>query len=544
MAKKKIVIGSIIGMLAIGSLVYVSYLLLAPVPPIPQSWLENSTLDSPIGPNWFWEYGTEGDNSDIDIVASQDRVDYRILGEKATARLIYGVPNSSTSLGWEVFNNSNFMLPDNYSIRSYGCWVYHFLDESDEPGQVHNFPSIHFRTNISMPVDMSDYIITDASLEVVFNASVDINVDSYNDWDNTSNTPYIDADKFLIGDSANFYVQLSDTNYSYPFRVANFETRDVALGQGDPGRGFEEILNITDQELNYVDKEDLIAALNSALETDNKNLAITLGLDIYCEDNRAGSGGDQDLWNYLIFKSCNLTVTYEKKIDYFTSISLNQGGEEVSGTNIRIADANLNFKYKINDTWPTSAPLSEIRIYLNNIFYDRQTIKLSSANTSFQEVRVGGLDVTDFIDLNTEVNLSIQIFLADNFNLEKVIEISIDDVYIYITIVDISSNWIPVIIGLLAAMIGLTTVFGLYFKIFQYPPMVRKIRRLKKKIKKGRKLKELTFSERNVIIENNIQSKTQILNLEALKNEIKPLDAKEEEIHNINQKIKEDNLGI
>ena len=112
------------------------------------------------------------------------------------------------------------------------------------------------------------------------------------------------------------------------------------------------------------------------MQTDNQNFTITLGLDIYCEDNKAAGGGDQDLWNYLIFKTCNLTITYEKKIDYFTSLSLNQIGEEVSGGNVRITDGNLNFKYKINDTWPTTAPLSEIRIYLNNIFYDRQTIKL------------------------------------------------------------------------------------------------------------------------------------------------------------------------
>ncbi len=517
MVNKKILIGSIIGVIVIGSLIFGTYLLLSPEPLEPQLWLENPTLDSPIESSWFWEYGTEGDVSDIEYSISSDHVNYRVLGEKKTVTLLYGVPNSSSSPGWGIFNNGGLLQPDNSALTSDGCWVYHYLDEGEDNGigQVHNFPSVHFRTNLSMPDDMSDYVITDTSLEVIFNASVDINVDSYNDWDNTTNTAYIDADKFLIGDSANFYLHLSDINYSYPFRVANFETRDVALGQGDRG-GFTDIFNITDRDLNYVNKEDLISALNTALETDNQNLSITLGLDIYCEDNKAGGFGDQDLWDYLYFKSCNLTVTYEKKIDYFTSISLNQAGRKITGPNIHITDANLNFKYKINDTWPITAPLSELRIYINDIFYDKETLKLSKANASYQEMKFGGLDITDFVNLNEDINLSIQIFLADNFDLNKVIEISIDDIFLYITLKEVGANWTPVIIGLVVGMVGLTTVFGLYFKIFQFPPLVRKIRKLSKKIRKGKSVKPLLLQKREYFIENNIKDKLKILNLELI----------------------------
>lgn len=517
MVNKKILIGSIIALITIGSLIYGSYVLITPKPPEPQLWLENPTLDSPLSTTWFWEYGTEGDISDIGYSISSDHVNYKVLGEKKTVTLLYGTPNSSSSPRWGIFNNSGLLPPDNSSIRSEGCWVYHYLDEGEDNGigQVHNFPSVHFRTNLSMPDEMSDYFITDASLEVIINASVDINVDSYNDWDNTTSTAYIDADKFLIGDSANFYVHLSDINYSYPFRVANFETRDVALGQGDR-IGFTDILNITDRDLNYVSKGDLISALNTALETDNQNLSITLGLDIYCEDNKAGGGGDQDLWNYLYFKTCNLTVTYEKKIDYFTSISLNQAGREITGTNIQIIDANLNFKYKINDTWPNAAPLSELRIYINNIFYDKETFKLSNGNASYQEAKFGGLDITDFVNLNEDINLSIQIFLADNFDLNRVIEISIDDIFLYITLKEVGVNWTPVIIGLVGGLVGLTTVFGLYFKIFQFPPLVRKIRKLSNKIRKGKRIKPLLLQKREDFIENNIQDKLKILDLELL----------------------------
>jgi hypothetical protein len=512
MVNKKLILGSIIGVVAIASLVYVSYLFLAPQQYEPELWLDNPALETPISPNWYWEYGSEGDISDIDYLASDNQSNYRIIGDKRTVTLISGIPNSSTSPDWGIFNNSDFMLPDDSEIRSYGCWVYHYLDESTGPGQVHNFPSVHFRTNLSMPVDMRDYEIIDASLKVTFNASVNINVDSYNDWNQTHNTAYIDWDKFLIGDSANFYVQLSDINYTYPFPVASFETRDVALGQGDRP-GFPDILEINDTELNYVDEEDLIAALNTALETDNQNFTITLGLDIYCEDNKAAGGGDQDLWNYLIFKTCNLTITYEKKIDYFTSLSLNQEGDTIRGGNVRITDANLNFKYKINDTWPTQAPLSEIRIYLNDILYDRHTIKLSSATSVYQEVKSGGLDITDYLNLNSEVNLSIQLFIADNFNLDKEIEISIDEVYLYITLIQLGGDWTPVIIGLGAGIIFLAIGLGLYSKIFQYPPLVRKIRKLKKKVRRNKKLKPLILDKREVILENNFQKNLQILDL-------------------------------
>lgn len=520
MVNKKILIGSIIGLFVISSLVYVSFLFLSPKPSEPELWLENPTLDSQSEPTWFWEYGTEGDNTDIDLIISQDQANYRILGERETVKLIYGTPNSTTSPNWDIFNNSDFLLPDLAEINTAGCYVYHYLDEGEDGGlgQIHNFPSVHFKKDISMPVDMADYIITDASLEVVINGSVNINVDTYNDWNQSGNTPYVDQIRFDIGDSANFYAVLSDTNSSYPFSVGTFETRDIALGQGDLPP-FEVILELNNTELNYVDKQDLITALNTALSTDNQNFTITLGLDIYCEDNRGA--GDDDLWNYLIFKACNLTVTYEKKIDYFTSISLNQISKEISGTNVRITNANLNFKYKINDTWPTSAPLSEIRIYINNIFYDKETIKLSSVNTSYQDVRFGGLDISDYVDLNSEVNLSIQLFLADNFNLEKVIEISIDDIYLYITLTDIGANWTPVIIGLAAAIVGLTIAFSLYFKIFQFPPMVRKIRKLKKKIRKGRKLKQLALDKREFTVKDTLKDKIQVLNLDALKNEIK-----------------------
>ncbi len=404
-----------------------------------KQWIKNPTFESPIEPNWFWKNGTEGDNSDVLAVPTLGQADYKVLGEEKIVKLIYGTPNSSTSPNWKIINNSEFLLPDRVEINESGAYVYHFLDESTGPGQVHNFPSVHFKTNVSMPIDMSDYVITNVSINVVFNASVDINVDSYDDWDNVSNTAYIDWDKFIIGDSANLYVELSDLSNSYPFRLGEFETRDVSLGEGDLVD--PDILNITNTELNYVDEQDLVAALNSALETDNQNFTLTLGLDIYCEDNKGAGGGDQDLWNYIIFKTFNITVSYMKRIDQSTTLSWNQIGNKINGSNHQITDARLNFQYSIDQNWSSSAPLSEFRVFVNNKSFSEGIIKLSSFNTTYQDLKAGGIDVTSLISTDMNISISIELYIKDVFNLNSNITISIDNVYLNISYIRTFSDY-------------------------------------------------------------------------------------------------------
>jgi len=502
--------------------------------PITKAWIEDPAFDISAGSPWYSL--EEGDITDVGANLNNNQADFHVLGNQETVTLISNTPNNSlTSPDWNIFQNGDFMLPDLTRIDESGCYTYHYLDESTGPGQVHNFPSVHFRKDISMPVDMSDFIITNASLKVTFNASVNINVDTYNDWNQTANTAYIDWDKFLIGDSANFYVELSDTNYSYPFRVANFETRDVALGRGDLGDPL--ILNITDRELNYISDQDLITALNTVLQSDHQNFTISLGLDIYCEDNKGAGGGDQDEWNYLIFKSCNLTINYVKKIDLLTSVSWNQVGNKISGTNKLISQATLNFNYKISELWPSTAPFSEIKIYINDKIYNEKTIKLSSANQTFREVKIGGLDVTDYLDLDTNVSVSIQLFLADTFNLNRTITISIDDVYLYIEIIEIADDMTPILMGLMGSIVSLGVVFTLYLKIFQYPPIVRKIRKLKRKISKGKSIEPFSLNSRKALLEMDFRNKMDSLNLKNIDQE--GIDQKLDDINNKNRKERE-----
>ena len=188
---------------------------------IKKQWIKNPTFETPIEPIRYWKNGTEGDNSDMDATTSPGQANYEVLGEMQTFTVVSGIINNSVnSQGWRQFNKAGFLLPDTAEIRSYGCFVYHYW--YDDPNQ---FPSVQWRNNISLPIDMSDYIITSVSLEVIVNATVSSDVDTPNDgayWEN-----------FAIGDSVTFYTQISDLGFNPPkYTVALNKTK--YLGQNSP----------------------------------------------------------------------------------------------------------------------------------------------------------------------------------------------------------------------------------------------------------------------------------------------------------------------
>ena len=146
-----------------------------------QEWLDNNDFSTQ--DEWFYNQGAQGDNSTTDANISGGSANYIVVGEDSSYSLTAGKVNSSTWYGWDIFNNCDFLLPDVAEINSTGCYVYHYLDEGEDggAGQVQNYPSVHFRKNVSLPNDMSDYEITSASLEVFFNASVENTVDTPGD---------------------------------------------------------------------------------------------------------------------------------------------------------------------------------------------------------------------------------------------------------------------------------------------------------------------------------------------------------------------------
>jgi len=399
-----------------------------------KQWITNPNLTSPIEPSWFWENGTEGDNSDIIAIASENEAKFRILGETRTYSGISGIVNSSTSQGWGVYNKTGFLPPDYAGIDQYGCLVYHHWDETaGGDSQIHNYPNINFRKNVSLGVDMSEYIIKSASLAVEFNASVDPNIDTPND----NYTGENDEDLYAIGDFATFYVLISDIDFEHSYTVAYNRTKYL----GQSGAGLQTILDISTKLMDTVNEEDLITALNAALlkDSNHSNFTITLGIDIYSEDN--DNSGDHDDWDSLRFINCNFSFTYEKKIDQFTTVSWNQIGNRINGSDHQITEAKLNFQYKLDQSWPTSAPLSELRVIINNKTFDQGTIKLSSANTTFQDLKTGGIDVTGLIATDVNISISIQLYLKDNFNLGSNLTISIDNAFLNISYIKTFPNY-------------------------------------------------------------------------------------------------------
>jgi len=388
---------------------------------VTSQWIKNPTFESPIEPIWYWENGTDGDNSDMDATTSTNQANYEVLGETRTFTVVSGIINSSTSPGWEQFNKTGFLLPDEALLTSEGCYVSHFWN--DGPNQ---FPSAQWRTNLSIPIDMSDYIITSASLEVIVNASVDDDVDTPLDdvyWEN-----------FAIGDSVTFYSQISDLDYNAPlYTVASNKTK--YLGQWHENATYPSILTIDDNPLETVAEIDLITALNSAFEKDpsHSNFTLTLGIDIYSEDNLGSA--DPDHFDDLFIKTCNLTFTVKKKIDQSTTLSWNQVGNTLDSASV-VTDAKFFFEYRVNNTWPSSAPLSEIIFYLNDKSYDEGIIKLSSATTSWKDAKVGGFDVTSLISTGVNITTSIEVFLKDTFELGQAISISIRNVYLNISYIE------------------------------------------------------------------------------------------------------------
>lgn len=432
-------------------------------------WLNNSSFEG-TGEPWFSDI--EGDITDVDASISTGQADFEVLGNVGYFSNVSGVPNSSD---WAEFNNTYFILPDGtHEINEYGCEASHTFDENID--QSRNRPSVHWRRNITMSIDMSDYIITSATLNAIVNGSADNNLETPNDT--FSGT-------FTYFDHAVFYVEISNLDYVNLYRVASYKT--IELGTGDPPGTSD----LTDTFMSVINEQNLIFYLTKALEKDPRHFGITLGIDIYCEDNYPFA--DLDEFDSLLIKSVNLSFSYEKKMNQLTSVSWNQIADMINGTNVEVTQANLNFNYKINEIWSdTLSPNSEIRVLINNIPHT-ETIKLSSAPTEFQEVKIGGYDLLDIIFPYVSINFSIQVILGDEFGLNRSFSISIDDVLLIISYTETFPEDLPILeplifrILLIAASVIALSLGGYllaYQRVLKYPHSVRKVRKYKRTLRR------------------------------------------------------------
>ncbi|MFX1554411.1 MAG: hypothetical protein ACFFBV_10840 [Promethearchaeota archaeon] len=451
---------------------------LSAVNSVTREWLQNSEFDT--SEHWNLLKEETGDKDDIDGNISQGQANYKVLGEIRTYSNISGPPDDT----WTRVVNPNFPdLPDTAQIiDGYGCYVSHeWAERADQS------PSVHWDKNVTMPVSMSDYIIKSVSLNTVVNATVQATGGGSGGIDVPGDTITVNA----THDYVSFYVLLSDLSKEKVYKVAYNQTKN--LGQDSNPT----ITNMLDTALTNVPQKRLIEYLTSVLRTDNLHFTITLGIRIWCEDN---FNWDEDDWVDLWIKSCNLSFTYERKIDRFTAISWNQVGDDISGDNIQITEANLRFKYKIDQLWPVSAPYSEIRVLINDNPLTGTELKLSSATLTFQEAKEGGYDVTTLISKDINISLSIQIFILDElFSLDRNITVSIDDVFLEISY-DVfyrdilEEPWFFTTLLVIASVItaGVGGYLVAYQKYLKYPRPVRKVRKFKRTLRKTK--------EPNVII--------------------------------------------
>jgi hypothetical protein len=430
-----------------------------------KNWLDNSNFDD--DSNWLTTI--EGDINDIYYDISGGEAKYLLLGKETHFIAAQGIPNSSI---WNETTNPSFPnYPDTHQIiDNRGCYVSHTWTEYSDQS-----PSVHWERIINMPEEMDDNVITSVSMSTIINASVTTDSGDYlYGIDTISDAP----DHYAEADYARFYVLFSDLNDELKYEVAYNQTIDLG-NDGTSG-----ILSNT--FLKNIPEERMIDYLTYIFKRNSTAFKVTLGIRIWCEDSYQE---DRDRWDELLIKDFNLNISYAEKIDQSTSLSLFQEGDKISGENIRIFNGNLRFKYKINDTWPQLAsPSSEIRVLINDNPHS-ETIRLSSAIDDFQPNNPDGYDVTDLILKDTNINLSIQLYLADTFELNRTIQVSIDDVYLQISYVEVvfditSEPWFntALFIGVLAIASALSIYFLAYYQVLRFPIPIRKIRKYRKSL--------------------------------------------------------------
>ena len=465
-------------------------------------WVVNPTFEVPVDP---WYSTIEGDVSDAITSTSPNQGNIQIIGEAYEEQVLL---NSATISNWAAFNKSELALEPQrgdtgsppyfggpyYGLDSDGAWCTHRWWEGETGGQPKNTPEMHWRTNVSLPVDMSDYIITSVDFSAIINASVDTYIDTPGDADARSG---VSINQFETYDYAQFYVEITtlDIDELNTYRIAFNQTRML----GNEGLSLYDIEGL----IGAYEQQAIIDALTNVLAVDlgHNNFTVVIGIYMYCEDNNSGT--DLDDWTELRFKNLNLTFSYVKKIDQFTAVSWNQDLNAVNHSitrptsTIQITGANLQFKFKLDQNWTESSQNSHIRIYINDRKYET-TISLIDYvySTEFQEAQIGGFDIVSKILPYEEFTLSIQVYLAEDFGLDHNITISVTDVYLSISYTEswadlpITSDPEPWINAVLLVLVSLATVvLGGYFIAYQrflkYPKPVRKVRKFKRTLNKS-----------------------------------------------------------
>ncbi|KKN05199.1 hypothetical protein LCGC14_1089730 [marine sediment metagenome] len=391
------------------------------------SYLDKQLVDNPtfIPPVDPWYPSITGDSSDVASTTSLNQANYVVIGESRQKQVIL---NSSTASSWNPFNKTKLVPNLGIGFDANGVYTAHEWNETIGP---QNTPSINWKLPVNMGVDMSNFIITSVTFDAVINATVDQDIDTPGDIMANWNSSIVD--QFQFYDYAQFYIEITDLtlNEISTYRIAFNQTRWLGHDFPTDYKMQKSIESETEQTI--------INILNNVLNIDpgHNNFVVVLGINIYCEDNVADNvfgWSDSDPWDELRFKTLNLTISYEKKINRFSTVSWNLDLNKITGSYVKITSANFSFKFKMNQNWSIASPNSELRIYINDRSH-QETINLLNYtySPSFQDAKIGGFNISSIILPYENFTLSIQLFLAENFRLGSNITISITDVYLYVS---------------------------------------------------------------------------------------------------------------
>ncbi len=450
-----------------------------------QLWNSNPTFATPVTE---WDSSINGDSSDAALFTSAGQANYEIIGESYEKQVLL---NNDTTADWIPFNKSDLVLVPQrtdipgpyYGVDDEGAWCTHRWWEGETGGQPKNTPEMHWKTNVSLGVDMSDYIITSVDFSATINGTVDTYVDTPGDQYARSGWLLNQHEKY---DFAQFYVEISSINIgNIPREIAELNTYRIAFNQtrllGNESLSLYTIEGLIGEYGNQA----IIDALNNVLanDTGHDEFCVVLGIYIYCEDNQ--SNLDLDDWTELRFKNLNLTFNYVKKINEGTQLSWKQDLKAVNGSNVRILDANLRFKYGIDKTWTQASKDSRIIIYINDRRCEPQKFLIDYVyEPELIEIQQGGFDITSKIIPYENFTLEIQVYLAEDFGLEQNYTISIDDVYLLITYSETFPDPQFSFLGLFILALAAATIIGGYFIAYyyylRYPIPVRKVRKYRK----------------------------------------------------------------
>ncbi|MHA1191191.1 MAG: hypothetical protein ACTSP9_02700 [Promethearchaeota archaeon] len=492
-----------------------------------EEWIDNSEFDN--SDNWT-SIGS-GDLSDVEASISGSNANYLINGSTGSQDFI----ENGTSSGWlEIENDDGLPKPGDFAFGSDGMDSTGWYATYDWPDNQPQSLKVQWQKNFTMIENMTDYVITSASLEAYINATVQATPVNGGGIDRPGDT--LDGGTTVqigTGDFARFFVLISDTDKTREFVATEYQTD--ALGRDDP----IPITQLNDTQIVPINEETLIFFLEQALQTDHQNFAITLGTYIWCEDS--GHPGDGDDWQMLLIKNFSLSLTYEKKIDQFTSLSWDYEGKqlEVDNYTIEVKDAKLFLEYKIDPLWVSSqSPNAHLKIYINDIVYN-ETIRLSEADTFFTQVKEEGFQVSNLIPIDEGIRVRIELFLADEFVLDREITLSIDNVELWIRYdvlkpTDDSDLFLLafILISIGAAFLAAYTIY--YQLVLKYPKQVRKVRKYRKTLNKER-APDSQIADRKLLIKMKYRSELHKTKL------IKKKPLKQPNVKEINEPIKKEN---